>query len=116
MLAIGFKPTRYCGLEYGRTELIKSLLREVLFFKTKAPIEPVGFVHRICTDAFSSGRKQSRWVKRLTPMTLIGKATEKGLDEVAKSVLAPNFHGNDRVGKKVCVPAGLLVVRHNARG
>ncbi|KAH0556491.1 hypothetical protein GP486_005610 [Trichoglossum hirsutum] len=75
----------------------------VLFFKTRAPIEPVGFVHRICTDAFSSGCKQSRWVKRLTPMTLIGKATEKGLDEVAKSVLVPHFHGNDRVGKKFAI-------------
>ena len=38
-------------------------------------------------------------------MTLIGKATEKGLDEVAKSVLAPHFHGSDRVGKKVYASA-----------
>ncbi|KAI9777708.1 MAG: hypothetical protein M1839_008627 [Geoglossum umbratile] len=75
----------------------------VLFFKTRAPVEPVGFVHRICTNASSSGGKQSRWVKRLTPMTLIGKATEKGLDEVAKSVLAPHFHGSDRVGKKFAI-------------
>ncbi|KAI9773328.1 MAG: hypothetical protein M1840_007543 [Geoglossum simile] len=75
----------------------------VLFFKTRPPIEPVGFVHRICTNAFSFGGKQGRWVKRLTPMTLIGKATEKGLDEVAKSVLPPHFHGSDRMGKKFAI-------------
>ncbi|KAH0542365.1 hypothetical protein FGG08_003210 [Glutinoglossum americanum] len=76
----------------------------VLFFKTREPIEPVGFVHRICTDASSSsGRKQSRWVKRLTPMTLIGKATENGLDEVSKIVLAPHFHRSDQAGKKFAI-------------
>jgi hypothetical protein len=34
-------------------------------------------------------------------MTLIGKATEKGLDEVAQKVLAPHFHGENTTTKKV---------------
>ena len=33
-----------------------------------------------------------RHVKRLTPVTQMGRATENGLDEVAEAVLAPYFH------------------------
>ena len=40
-------------------------------------------------------------MKRLTPITAIDKATDRGLDEVAQQVLAPHFHGPDRAGKKV---------------
>jgi len=65
----------------------------LIFFKVSPPVEPVSFVHQICSDAASSAsRKQSRSVKRLTPMTLMGKATEAGLGEVARQVLAPHFH------------------------
>lgn len=65
----------------------------VIFFKVLLPIEPVSFVHQICSDAASgTSRKQSRSVKRLTPMTLMGKATETGLGEVTRQVLAPHFH------------------------
>ena len=31
-------------------------------------------------------------MQRLTPMTRMGKATEKGLQDLSKVVLAPNFH------------------------
>jgi len=64
----------------------------VLFFKTQAPIVPVDFVHRICEDAVArpEGRKH-RFVNRLTPMTLLGKATENGIDELGKTVLREHF-------------------------
>lgn len=76
----------------------------MVFFKTRPPVEPVSFVHTICTEAASSAeRKQSRFVKRLTPMTVMGKATDKGLDEIIQQVLAPHFHGPDCSGKKVSV-------------
>lgn len=59
------------------------------------------FVHTICKDAAASAhRKQSRSVKRLTPITLVGKATESGLEEVAQQVLRPHFHDGAK-GKKV---------------
>lgn len=75
-----------------------------MFFKTRVPIEPVEFVRRICEDAMaSSERKTGRFVKRLTPMTLMGKATEKGLEEVSAKVLAPHFHAEGSVGKKARV-------------
>ena len=35
-------------------------------------------------------------------MTLMGKATEKGLEEVARAVLAPHFHREGNVSYKVC--------------
>ncbi|KAL8948940.1 MAG: hypothetical protein Q9222_004916 [Ikaeria aurantiellina] len=65
----------------------------VLFFKTREPVEPVSFVQRICADALvNATTRKTRHVKRLTPMTRMGKATEKSLEEVAKAVLAPVFH------------------------
>ncbi|KAF2702690.1 hypothetical protein K504DRAFT_393959 [Pleomassaria siparia CBS 279.74] len=76
----------------------------LIFFKTRLPVEPVAFVQRICQDA-ANGVKQThcRFVKRLTPITAVDKATDRGLDEVAKQVLAPHFHGPDHVGKKFAI-------------
>jgi hypothetical protein len=74
----------------------------VIFFKTRQPVEPVSFIQRICQDVVDGvEQKRCRFVKRLTPITAIDKATERGLDEVAKSVLAPHFHGPDQTEKKV---------------
>jgi len=65
----------------------------VLFFKTRPPIDPVDFVHRICKEIVSTpGIRRMRYVNRLTPMTLMGKATEKGLEEVARAVLGSHFN------------------------
>lgn len=76
----------------------------VIFFKTRSPVRPTELVRAICEDAANKpDRKQSRSVKRLTPMTLIGKATEKGLQEVAQQVLAPHFHQDVASGKTVGV-------------
>ncbi|TID13959.1 hypothetical protein E2P81_ATG07026 [Venturia nashicola] len=94
------------GLKKPQTEAPFSSIKldtpcPVVFFKVRAPIEPVAFVHTICKDAAASAhRKQSRSVKRLTPITLVGKATESGIEEVARSVLRPHFHDGVR-GKKV---------------
>ena len=65
----------------------------VLFFKVRPPIDPVDFVHRICMEAVSSpGIRRMRYINRLTPMTLIGKATEKGLEEIGAAVLKEHFN------------------------
>lgn len=74
----------------------------VVFFKTRAPVEPVSFVHKICQDtADGVQHKNCRFVKRLTPITGIEKANEKGLETVAERILAPHFHGESNAGKKV---------------
>ncbi|KAI9710501.1 MAG: hypothetical protein M1820_002637 [Bogoriella megaspora] len=65
----------------------------VVFFKTEPPLEPCSFVRRICEDASqASSIKHTRFVKRMSPVTLVGKASESGVDAVSKEVLAPHFH------------------------
>lgn len=77
----------------------------VLFFRTRAPIEPVSFVYKICADALeSTSTKKNRWVRRLTPMSRMGKATEKGLQSVSEAVLGPAFHDGESTPKKVSNP------------
>ncbi|KAI4220426.1 MAG: hypothetical protein L6R36_007631 [Xanthoria steineri] len=76
----------------------------VLFFKTREPVEPVSFVHRVCSDAMNKVTSQTtRHVKRLTPMTQMGKATGKSLEEVAKAVLAPVFHQDGVSAQKYAI-------------
>ncbi|KAF4637941.1 hypothetical protein G7Y89_g155 [Cudoniella acicularis] len=72
----------------------------VLFFKVGPPIDPIDFVHRICTEVASKpSTRWTRYVNRLTPMKVMGKATEKGLEEVARSVLGEHFLLNERDGE-----------------
>jgi len=63
----------------------------VLFFKTREPVEPVEFVRRICQDVMGGEPRRSRFVNRLTPMVMMGKASEKGIEEVGKAVLEEVF-------------------------
>jgi tRNA acetyltransferase TAN1 len=84
------------GKKQNHTKLISPVrldLQCVLFFKIRPPIDPVAFVHRICKEVVStSGIRRMRYINRLTPMTLMGKATEKGLGEVGKIVLGQHFN------------------------
>ncbi|KAK4452057.1 hypothetical protein QBC34DRAFT_377554 [Podospora aff. communis PSN243] len=65
----------------------------LLFVRTKAPIEPLEFARRICADAKARepGQLKCRYVNRLTPVTVIGKASEAGLLDVARKALSPIF-------------------------
>lgn len=74
---------------------VKMDMQCVLFFKTRPPVEPVSFVHTICKDAAEGHTQRARFVKRLSPMTMMGKATEDGLAKVADAVLGPVFHGDE---------------------
>lgn len=77
---------------------IKMNVACLLFIRTRSPVEPVGFVKRICQDAQSGKqRTRSRYVNRLVPMTATGKATEQGLVELAQKVLGEVF---DLSGKR----------------
>jgi tRNA acetyltransferase TAN1 len=72
----------------------------VLFFKTRPPIDPVDFVQRICEEIVKKpGMRRMRYVNRLTPVALVGKANEKGLEELGKAVLSHHFQlsGQDDV-------------------
>ncbi|KAK4194097.1 tRNA acetyltransferase TAN1 [Triangularia verruculosa] len=72
----------------------------LMFVKTKPPIDPVAFVKRIVVDAKSAsetGQMKCRYVNRLTPVSVTGKATEQGLEAIAREALAPFF---DLSGKR----------------
>jgi tRNA acetyltransferase TAN1 len=60
--------------------------------QTPTPIDPVDLVHKICTDAASdSTTKRSRYIKRLTPMTLMKKSLGNGLESLCTAVLPSHF-------------------------
>jgi tRNA acetyltransferase TAN1 len=84
------------GKKQNHTKLIAPVrldLQCVLFFKIRPPIEPVDFVHRICKEVVSTPSiRRMKYINRLTPMALMGKATEKGLEEVGRVVLGQHFN------------------------
>ncbi|KAI7088475.1 hypothetical protein KC356_g3266 [Hortaea werneckii] len=76
----------------------------VVFFRTVAPVEPVSFVQRICEDAVNKKlRRRTKAVKRLSPMSLMGRASAEGLESVAKQVLAPHFHKQPFESRKFAI-------------
>ncbi|EPE26992.1 hypothetical protein GLAREA_02906 [Glarea lozoyensis ATCC 20868] len=67
----------------------------VMFFRVQPSIDPVDLCHRIALDISSNpDKKLTRYVNRISPMTLMGKANEKGLEEVTTAVLKPYFQLN----------------------
>ncbi|KAK9473995.1 uncharacterized protein V1510DRAFT_442473 [Dipodascopsis tothii] len=76
-----------CGM------LLAGTLTAVLFFRTRKPVVPTQFVHKICADALASGAKTTRHTLRLSPVTLTATANEEELVKLAQTVLAPHFHG-----------------------
>ncbi|KAL8375764.1 hypothetical protein RB595_007065 [Gaeumannomyces hyphopodioides] len=85
------------GKERARDEVFTVLRQSVdclLFVKTREPIEPVEFAHRICVDAKAAADpkvRRSRYLNRLTPITLVGRASDKGVQEVCEKVLPQWF-------------------------
>ncbi|KAG4219878.1 hypothetical protein PC116_g31643, partial [Phytophthora cactorum] len=66
----------------------------LLFIRTKPPVDPVALVQQICKDAkevTEKSQRRSRFINRFTPITLTAKATEAGVEDVAKNVLAKHF-------------------------
>ncbi|KAI0517709.1 hypothetical protein F5B22DRAFT_602004 [Xylaria bambusicola] len=79
-------------------DLIRMNVDCVLFMRTRAPVDPLKLVREICKDAaVANDRKllRSRFINKLTPITLTGKATEKGLEDVAKKILSDHFRMAD---------------------
>ncbi|KAI0912438.1 hypothetical protein F4823DRAFT_581485 [Ustulina deusta] len=75
-------------------DLLKMNVDCVLFMRTRAPVDPLVLVRHICKDAAAAKDKslwRSRFINKLTPITLTGKATEKGLEDVARKVLSDHF-------------------------
>ncbi|KAI0597148.1 hypothetical protein F4775DRAFT_267528 [Biscogniauxia sp. FL1348] len=77
----------------GPFEPIRTNLDCLLFMRTRPPVDPIALVRAICTDAAAGGKEKwrSRFINKFTPITLTGKATEKGVEEVARTVLGKWF-------------------------
>ncbi|KAI6355090.1 hypothetical protein MCOR25_008341 [Pyricularia grisea] len=87
------KPTRAQGSERV-FNIVRQAVDCLLFVKTKTPIEPVEFVHRICLDTKASSglsARRFRYLNRFTPITLMGRASDKGFIEVCQKVLPQHF-------------------------
>lgn len=75
-------------------DLLKMNVDCVLFMRTRTPVDPLVLVREICKDAAAAKDRslwRSRFINKLTPITTTGKATEKGLEDVAGKVLADHF-------------------------
>jgi tRNA acetyltransferase TAN1 len=65
----------------------------VSFARTGRGIDPVSLVRRICQDASEHPMQmRSRYIKRMTPITLIRKTLSGGLEQLCDVVLKPYFH------------------------
>ena len=79
--------------------------KSVIFYRTHLPLEPTSFVQSLCEAATDKtvAYGRTRFTKRLTPVTLLGNASEEGLIAVAKKVLAPHFHDVPVTAKKFAI-------------
>ncbi|KAH6606266.1 hypothetical protein Trco_005419 [Trichoderma cornu-damae] len=74
----------------------------VFFMKTMKPVDPYQLVLRICKDAQECPGPKDRkckYINRLTPVVDTDKATDKGIQKVARKVLASFFSLNDEHGE-----------------
>lgn len=68
-------------------------LYQVVFIRVDKSIDPVKLVHDLCAEAKAHPeQKQCRWVRRMTPVSLVRKTLSVELSEFAKTVLGPHFH------------------------
>ena len=92
----------------------------VSFVKTGEGIDPVSLVHTICKDAHSkSDQKRSRFIKRMTPMTLMRKTMGGGLEHVCQLVLRPHFHAGGsakKVSQKWSIPPSVSATSSDKLG
>ncbi|KAJ5727549.1 hypothetical protein N7493_005369 [Penicillium malachiteum] len=75
-------------------------------------VDPVELVHKLCLDARANpDKKQSRFIKRLTPITMIRKTLSVDLEAFAKEILKPHFHSGGPPKKYAIRPS----VRGNSK-
>ncbi|QPC72944.1 hypothetical protein HYE68_003696 [Fusarium pseudograminearum] len=66
----------------------------VFFMKTVKPIEPLQLIAKICQDAKDCPdpmQRKTKYINRLTPVFDTDKATDKGIERVARTVMGPHF-------------------------
>jgi len=77
----------------GKLKMVTLDIPCVSFARTGRGIDPVSLVRRICQDASDHPMQmRSRYIKRMTPITLIRKTLSGGLEQLCDVVLKPYFH------------------------
>ncbi|EWC45230.1 hypothetical protein DRE_05957 [Drechslerella stenobrocha 248] len=64
----------------------------LIFFHTRAPVDPTELVASIFKDMEETRERKTRFTNRLTPITKTCKANYEDLEKMAKEVLEPHFH------------------------
>ncbi|KAF7545960.1 hypothetical protein G7046_g9446 [Stylonectria norvegica] len=104
---------------------------ECLFFmKTMEPVEPLRLIRQICEDAKACPdpmERKTKYINRLTPVLDTDKATETGIDRVARRVMGSYFELKSPSGDNSenavepqaadgdTAPACTYAIRHNIR-
>ncbi|KAH6890971.1 hypothetical protein B0T10DRAFT_298339 [Thelonectria olida] len=102
---------------------------ECLFFmKTAKPIDALRLTQQMCQDAKNCPdprERKTKYINRLTPVQDMDKATESGIERVARSVLGKSFElksEGDKDGEEgqnggdvAEAPACTYAIRHNIR-
>ncbi|KAL1934260.1 hypothetical protein VTP01DRAFT_6442 [Rhizomucor pusillus] len=70
----------------------------VIFIRTKAPVEPVQFVHHILTDMKKHQVKKTRYVSRLLPVEMTCQANMDDIERVARQIVTPKFNTSNEDG------------------
>lgn len=76
---------------------VRSGIECVFFMRLRAPAQPTELVRRICADALACKdimKRKCKYLNRMTPVTKIDKASEQGIQRVARSELAAWFDLN----------------------
>ncbi|KAI9495983.1 hypothetical protein BDB00DRAFT_759362 [Zychaea mexicana] len=73
----------------------------VLFIKTRPPVEPVPFVHRILTDLKKDKQQRTRYTSRFLPIENTCHANMNAIEKMAELIVGPKFH--DKPSKSFAV-------------
>ncbi|KAL9572970.1 hypothetical protein ACKAV7_002655 [Fusarium commune] len=74
----------------------------VFFMKTVKPVEPLKLVTKACQDAKDCPdpmQRKTKYINRLTPIFDTDKATDKGIERVARSVMESHFELKSESGE-----------------
>ncbi|KAF6826630.1 tRNA acetyltransferase TAN1 [Colletotrichum musicola] len=89
----GMRPAKAKGPKRS-FKAIRAGIECVFFMKTRPPVDPVELCRRICQDASACGdpkERKTKYINRLTPVSILDKASENGVIRAARKALAPYF-------------------------
>ncbi|EEH04742.1 THUMP domain-containing protein [Histoplasma capsulatum G186AR] len=103
------KPNKSTKKDSNTFQAVKLDIPCLSFIKIDKTLDPVQIAHRICKDASEDpAKKRSRWIQRITPVTLTQKVLGGGLEQLSREVLKPHFHSGGPSKKVGRIPRGVF--------